>query len=66
MTPTDDILKNEPYYRPGHVIDSAGGRNGTRSREDDGEVDIADPGLRPFQRDDPPNKGSGDTDKEEE
>ena len=38
MTATDDVLEDESDDRPGHVVDGAGGGDGARSGEDDGEA----------------------------
>ena len=66
VTPADDILEQEADDGPGNVVDGAGGGDGTSSVEDDGEVDVAEPAVGPFQANDVGDERAEDTNEEEE
>lgn len=42
MPSSNDILEEEANNCPWHVVHGGGGRNESRSREDDGEIDVFD------------------------
>ena len=65
MPPTDDKLEDEPDNGPGDVIDGGRGWDETRSREDEGEVDVADDAVGPFEADDVCDDGADEANDEE-
>lgn len=66
MTSAEDVLEDKADDGPRDVVDSAGGRNGTSSVEDDREVDVAEPAVGPFQAEEVGNNGAENTNEEEE
>ena len=65
MTPADDILEDEPDDGPGDVVDSSGRRDLTSAVEEDGDVDVAQPGTGPPLLQRPDDDGNHKTDDEE-
>jgi len=45
MTSPNNVLEDESDKRPGYVVDRGRGRDGTGTREDDGEVDVLEDGI---------------------
>ena len=66
MTATNNVVENETDDGPGHVVDSAGRRDRASSAEDDGEADQFEVGVLPLEANEPLNKGTCSSDKEEE
>ena len=66
MTATDDIVEDESDDRPGDVVDGAGRGNETGAAEDDGEVDVFDERVGPFEVHEPSDDGADSADEEEE
>jgi len=66
MTATENVLEDKADNTPGNVVDGAGGRDGTSSGEDDGEVEITNPAVREALADKPADDGTNETNKEEE
>lgn len=48
MAPADNIVEDEPYDRPGHIIHSTCWRNCSCSAENDWEVDVLDCRVGPL------------------
>ena len=65
MTATDDVVEDERDDRPGHVVDGGRGGDEARAGEDDGEVDVAQEGVRPPQRDEVRRERADGADEEE-
>ena len=66
MTSANDIIENESDDRPGDVVDGAGRGNETGAAEDDGEVDVFDERVGPFEVHEPSDDGADGADEEEE
>ena len=66
VTSANDIIENESDDRPGDVVDGAGRGNETGAAEDDGEVDVFDERVGPFEVHEPSDDGADGADEEEE
>lgn len=66
MAPADHVLEDEANDRPGDVVHRGCGWNEGRPREDDGEVDVFDEGVRILARDEVAQGGEKSADEEEE
>lgn len=66
MTLPDNVLEDEPDDRPRDVVDRRCGGDEPGAGEDDGPVDVADPGVGPLEGDEPRDQGGDDADEEEE
>ena len=66
VTSANDIIENESDDRPGDVVDGAGRGNETGAAEDDGEVDVFDERVGPFEVHEPSDDGANGADEEEE
>jgi len=66
VTPTDNILEDEPDDGPGDVVDGGGGGDEASTAEDDGEVEVAHPALGPLLCRKPGEDGGDEADDEEQ
>lgn len=66
VTSPDDIIENKPDDGPGDVVDSTGQWDETGAAEDDGEVDVFDDRVGPFEVNEPGDERTDGTNEEEE
>lgn len=66
ITSSNDVVEHKPDDRPGDVVDSAGGWDETGAAEDDGEIDVFDDRVGPFEVDKPSDERADGADNEEE
>lgn len=62
----DHVLEHEAHDRPRHVVHRVRGRDVTRAGENNGEVDVFEHGVRPFEGDEVRHGGADRADEEEE
>lgn len=66
MTPADNVLEDESNDGPGNVVDGARRGDVTSTREDYGEVKVAQPAVRELQAEEVGEDRCGKADQEEE
>ena len=66
VTAANDIVEDKPDDRPGHVVERGRGRDETGAAEDDGEVDVFDERVGPFEVHEPSDDRADSADEEEE
>ena len=66
MPPADDVVEEETDQGPWHVVESRRRRDETSAGQDDGEVDVFDERVGPFEVHEPSDDGADGADEEEE